>query len=225
MATSAPALTRHPGTRGARVAAIVCACTVALTSAVFAQPAAIGDCGDPFTNAYGPFDYRTATKAQKAIVEANHFTPAVESLKAGITGHIGGELDYTLRAFPNHPRALMAMIRLSQRDRTTRPQGALYPVACYVERAVQFRPDDPNVRQIRGIFLSMLGRHQDAIADFRFAVEQSPNDAGAHYNLGLAYFETKQYDLAVEEAKIARSLGHPLAGLTNKLKSAGKRVD
>src|SRR5437867_1540176 len=75
---------------------------------VASQP--LGDCGNPFQNAYGPFDYRTATGDQKTIVEAHHFTSEVESLHAGITGSIGAEIDYTLRAFPNHPRALMAMI-------------------------------------------------------------------------------------------------------------------
>src|SRR6266513_2811729 len=79
------------------------------------------DCGDPFQNAYGPFDYRTATQAQKVLVESNHFTRPVETLQSGLTGTPGHDIGYTLRAFPNHPRALLAMVRLAQRDKTKKP--------------------------------------------------------------------------------------------------------
>src|SRR5438128_12469438 len=84
------------------------------------------DCGNPFQNAYGPYDYRTATDQQKHLVEITgaHFTTSVETLRSGNTGTLGGELDYTLRVFPNHTRALMAMVRLGQRDKTIKPQGA-----------------------------------------------------------------------------------------------------
>src|SRR5678816_4417104 len=65
-------------------------------------------CG-PLANAYGPFDYRTdRTGTTLSIVEDNHFTPAVEQLISGITSSVGGEIDYTLRAFPNHHRALLS---------------------------------------------------------------------------------------------------------------------
>jgi tetratricopeptide (TPR) repeat protein len=198
---------------------------VAVVAGVASDPMVaqvIGDCGDPFQNAYGPFDYRTATPDQKNIVEQHHFTPAVESLRAGITGTVGGELDYTLRAFPNHARALMAMVRLGQRDKTTKPKGAQYTVECFVERAVQFRPDDPSVRQIRGIYLSLQRKYARAVEDFQAAIQQQPNNANAHYNLGLAYFELGNYEQAQEEAKLAQSLGFPLEGLKNKLKTKGK---
>ena len=194
-------------------------------AAVYAQQL-VGDCGDPFHNmgglGYGPYDYRTATPAQKKLVEGAHFTPIVESLQGGITGTIGNEIDYTLRAFPNHPRALMAMIRLGQKDRTNKPKGAHYTVECYVERAIEFRPDDVEIRLIRGIYHSMNRQYDAAIADLKSVVEQAPNNSNAHYNLGLAYFETKQYDLALEEARKAKQLGFPLTGLQHMLASVGK---
>jgi tetratricopeptide (TPR) repeat protein len=180
------------------------------------------DCGNPFKNAYGPFDYRTATKYEKNIVETHHFTPDVETLRHGITSPLGGELDYTLRAFPNHPRALMSMIRLGKRDRTPKPKGAEFTVDCYLQRAVQFRPDDMNARQLRGIYYAMQHRYREAIEDFKTVLAKEPNDANAHYNLGLSYFEIKNYDEAVKQAKLAKSLGFPLPGLQNMLKSAGK---
>jgi len=185
-----------------------------------------GACGDPFVGrGYGPFDYRTATPDQKNIVETYHFTPEIESLQSGISGTLGGELDYTLEAFPNHPRALMALIRLGQRDKTAKPKGSRYTVECFVERAVAFRPDDPNVLQIRGIFYSMNRRYDRAIADFTAVLEQQPDNANARYNLGLAYFETGNYAAANAEARLAQKLGFPLTGLKNKLKVKGKWSD
>ena len=67
----------------------------------------IGYCNLDLHNAFGPFDYRTATKDKLKLVESYHFTPKVESLIGGQSGTLGADIDYTLRAFPNHPRALL----------------------------------------------------------------------------------------------------------------------
>ena len=196
-----------------------------LIGSAHAAAQATGDCGDPFKNAFGPFDYRTATPGQRSIVEQHHFTPNVEALQSGNSASVGGELDYTLRAFPNSPRALMAMVRLGQKEKTAKPTQAQFTVECYLERATQFRPDDPNVWLVRGIYYALQHKFELAIDDFNAAIQQAPDNANAHYNLGLAYFEKKQYTQAVEQAKVAKSLGFPLAGLKNKLESAGQWAD
>jgi len=199
---------------------------LAALAAMHAAPAlaqgGYGECENPFINAYGPFDYRTATPEQKNIVEINHFTAPVESLRAGKTGAIGADIDYTLRAFPNHPRALMAMVRLGQQEKTDQPRGARYTVRCYIERGMVFQPDDMNVVQVRGIWLSMQDRYPEAIRDFEKVIENQPTNANAHYNLGLAYFATKDYERARAEAKAAFDLKFPLEGLKHKLQAVGK---
>ena len=82
-------------------------------------------CGDPFHNHFGPYDYRTATKAQRDIVESYHFTHAVETLQHGqSTTNIGADIAYTLRVFPNNPRALSAMAELARREK---PQSRRAP--------------------------------------------------------------------------------------------------
>jgi tetratricopeptide (TPR) repeat protein len=202
------------------------ACTVFLlcanATAIALEDSRHNDCGDPFVNAYGPFDYRTATAAQKNIVEEHHFTPDVEALRHGITAKLGGELDYTLRAFPNHHRALLSLIRLGERDRKAKTAGSEFTVECYLQRAVVFRPNDTTVRRLRGIYYSMQGRYQAAIDDFNEVLKHEPDNANAHYNLGLAYFHLKNYDLAAKEARTAQSLGFTLPGLREMLQKAGK---
>jgi tetratricopeptide (TPR) repeat protein len=194
---------------------------IACASPAMALSDDAGDCGSlESPGQYGPFDYRTATPFQKKLVEGVHFTHEVEALRGGVTGTIGGEIGYTLRAFPNHPRALMAMVRLGQRDKTRKAVGAIYSVECFLERATVFRPDDVNVWLVRGIYFTLQRQYDSAIADFNSAIQVDPQNANAHYNLGLAYFETKQYEKATEEAKLAKSLGFPLDGLRTKLTAA-----
>lgn len=181
------------------------------------------NCG-PVTNAYGPFDYRTATKAQLSLVENAHFTPGVERLTKGeSTAYVGGDLDYTLRAFPNHHRALMSMSKLSLRDNRPTPAGAHFSIDCYFDRAFRFRPDDPMPRMIAGLHLVKLGRRNEALENLAMAASLGEQDSNAnlHYNLGLAYFELKEMDKAVVHARKAYDAGFPLPGLRNKLRQAG----
>jgi tetratricopeptide (TPR) repeat protein len=179
------------------------------------------ECRD-LRSGYGPFDYRTATDDVKAIVELHHFTPEVESLRRGNTGAVGGDIDYTLRVFPNHVRALRAMDLLTRKENSDKPKGARAPIHCYFERALQFTPDDMVVRLIYG--LHFLGRksYDDAIDQFKAAEAGGLQDPNVPYNLGLAYLETKQYDKALEYAHKAYAMGFPLPGLRNRLSALGK---
>ena len=105
-------------------------------------------CGNPFVNAYGPYDYRTNQGPQLKIVEDYHFTPEVEGLIRGVSGALAGEIDYTLRAFPNHHRALAAMMNLSAKMKSNTLKGANWTVECYFTRALAFRNDDQIARML-----------------------------------------------------------------------------
>lgn len=182
-------------------------------------------CGS-LENAYGPYDYRTITEFQRQLVEGAHFTPQVESLKRGISGGSpGGDIDYTLRAFPNHPRALLAMKRLGERERRPKVGGANYSVECYFDRAVRFAPDDPAVRIVYGHYLIDKGDPAGARKQLELAREKARDNANLSYNLGLTYFDLKDYALAREYAKRAYELGFPLQGLKKKLQQARQWQD
>ncbi|MBK8689378.1 MAG: hypothetical protein IPN24_13395 [Betaproteobacteria bacterium] len=179
-------------------------------------------CGNPFENHYGPFDYRTATKPQRDIVERHHFTADVATLKRGAsTIVIGADISYTLQVFPNHPRALMAMADLARREKTSRPKGSAWDIDCWFTRAMTFRPDDVDVQMIRGINLLKDGKTREAIDQFELLETAKPNNANLQYNLGLAYFAIGDYDRALSSAKMAYALGFPLPGLRNMLQKSG----
>jgi tetratricopeptide (TPR) repeat protein len=182
------------------------------------------DCFD-YSNAFGPFDYRTASQKNKSLVEGAHFTREVEMLRHGHRGSLAGDISYTLNSFPNHPRALVSMMKLGEREKTERPRGARYTVACYFARAVRFAPDDGAVRVLYGIYLLKLGKKKEAVEQLQAAQELVGDDRNVHYNLGLAYFDMKDFDRALLHAKKAYELGFPLPGLRDKLKQAGKWRD
>lgn len=184
-------------------------------------PASVGLCG-PLENSYGPFDYRTIPPDPKYLVESAHFPPKVETLRGGNRGYLGGDIDYTLRAIPNHHRALMAMARLAERTGRTRPTGANYPVECYFDRAERFASDDPMVHVLYGIFLAKANRKKEAEGQLAAAEQLGSNDPQVVYNLGLGYLKLEQYDRAVEFAKKAESLGIQLPGLRQSLQRVDK---
>lgn len=179
-------------------------------------------CGE-LANGYGPFDYRKAESSQRSIVEKFHFTSKVETLRGGSTASTpGGDLAYTLRAFPNHPRALMATIRFAEQTKRNPPPEMIYSVSCWLERAEAFQPDDTTVKMLFGSYLVRSGKPKEGIQKLEASLELSGDDTNVLYNLGLAYFELKDFDRSLELAHRAYEAGFPLPGLRNKLKKAGK---
>jgi tetratricopeptide (TPR) repeat protein len=134
----------------------------------------------------------------------------------------GPDIAYTLRAYPNHPRALHSMMNLSFNNRTDKPEGSTYTMECWFDRAERFVPDDGTVLMIHGIYTLRKGDARGAIAKFKRSEELSGSNANLHYNLGLAYLELRDYDNALDRARSAYRLGFPLPGLRNKLQEAGK---
>jgi tetratricopeptide (TPR) repeat protein len=177
-------------------------------------------CGE-LTNGYGPYDYRS-DKDKLKVVHDYHFSPDVEFLRAGMSGYIGGDLDYILRAFPNHHRALRSMDLLGRKEKTEHPRGTRWSVECYFDRAIRFRKDDAMVRMLYGIYLVARDRKKDGVDQLQAAEKLGASGANFHYNLGLAYFDLGQHEAALVHAKKAYDLGFPLPGLKDKLKRAGK---
>jgi Tfp pilus assembly protein PilF len=180
-------------------------------------------CGS-LENPYGPFDFRTQHDRLK-VVERYHFTPSVESLQGGNTASIGGDLDYTLRASPNHHRALLSMANLALRDKTHKPRGAHYTVECYFDRAIRFAPNDGDVYMIYGTYLFRAGDKDQALKQLEIAEKLVGDNANLEYNLGLVYLDAKEYDKALAHAHRAYALGFQLPGLKRKLVAAGKWQD
>ena len=180
------------------------------------------ECGSLRTH-YGPFDYRTASAETRQLVEQHHFTPKVESLKGGNTSiSAGGDLAYTLNVFPNHHRALMAIVKLAQKEKTNRPRDLGFSIECRFDRAERFTPNDAVVKSLHGVYLMQKGLKSEASKKLEEALELAGDNANIYYNLGLAYFDLKDYEKALASAHRAYQLGFQLPGLRNKLEKVGK---
>lgn len=214
-------------------------CLLALVAShfpVFSQDAGAG-CGS-LKNAFGPYDYRRdryvpeGTYHSHAVllktVEDFHFTIETQMLRrrASTPGMSpGGDLDYTLRAFPNHHHALITLIALGELEKTDKPAGSRYSIGCWFQRAVAWRPDDNIARMIYAQYLAKARQLPEAQQQLDIAASQAGDSAFTLNNLGLIYFDIKKYDQALVQAHKAYALGFNNMTLRDRLKSVGKWVD
>ena len=171
----------------------------------------------------GPYDYRSALAMKKNVVESHHFTPKVEQLQAGLsTATIGSDIDFVLRYFPNHVRALVSMTALAKREKTDQPRGSRYRLDCWYDRAVRMAPTDMQVKVLYGHWLAKKGERALALEQLDQVTEESMDSGNMAYNLGLGYIEAGAYDKALAAAHVAYARGFPLPGLRSRLERAGK---
>src|SRR5207237_522134 len=173
---------------------------------------------------FGPFDYQQPVKYAKelSVVERVHFTPEVETLKHGAAGSLAADLNYTIRAFPNHHRALDSISRLSIKLNRLLIPAMQCSADGYFERAIRFAPADPWVHAAYGVHLYRWKKLPQAEDELLKADKLVPNEGNIEYNLGLLYVDLKQWDKAMAYAEKAYAHGYRLPGLKNMLVSAGK---
>jgi len=198
--------------------------------------AAASQCGDPRdSGGVGPFDYRDPSNLRmRRTVEQHHFYALLERQALYGRGdlslpRIGGDLDYTLRAFPNHHRALFATAVLQHRLREEAKErfaerlrfSRMRTAKCYFERALEFAPGDPNVYNAQAIFMHRVGRLDEALELFQKVVELEPESPEALYNLGLIHFAREEYDASYRAAKKAYEFGYAKPELRVRLQRKG----
>lgn len=189
---------------------------------------------------YGPFDYYKPGKGSVALVERFHMGPRLEQhVRNKAWCAYWYDVDYTLRAFPNHPTALTLMAehlkhhsacsRRTDARRSTidlmreiesstwREKNADY----YFETAIEFRPEYAATRVLYGRYLASVEQHQKAIAQYEEAIKREPKSADAHYEVGLLYFAQKDYAKAKSHAQQAYDLGQSQTELKEKLAGVG----
>lgn len=197
-----------------------------LTQPAMAQMPSPSSCGNLSNGDNGPFDFRNERRDLLKHGETFHFTPKVESLLRGESGYqVGNDISFLLIMFPNHPRALVAMMRWGEKLKTSKPHDTPYTVECYFERALRFRPDDNVARMIYALFLSKNSRKAEALQHLDRVSSTAGDNPFTHYNAGLLYFDIEQYDKALVQAQTALAMGFTRTDLKDKLKAAGKWVE
>lgn len=188
----------------------------------------------PLSNGYGPFDYTDPEnrRTKLEVVEKYHFNEGIRSLTSGMNSSVWADLNYVIRAFPNHHLALETLGRLLRMkdsimsrelyDERYRGMPPEVTAEAYFEYAIRFSPQDGISMLLYGIHLHKTGKREEALDQYLKAKQiGNIESADLEYNTGLVYAELKQYDKAVDHAIRAYQLGHPLPGLRNMLTRAG----
>lgn len=117
------------------------------------------------------------------------------------------------------------MMRLGEREKTLKPRGSRYTIECWFKRGIQFRPDDGIVRMMYASYLYKNDRRPEALSQLSMASGYAKDNAFTHYNIGLHYFDFKDYDNALIQAHKAMALGLPQTELKEQLQKIGKWID
>ncbi|MDD2725353.1 MAG: tetratricopeptide repeat protein [Methylovulum sp.] len=155
---------------------------------------------------FGPYDYshRAGLDEQLHIVEGAHFTPEVENLLNGKSSTLEGDLNYTLRAWPNHHRALLSIIKYQLNiNKKITPGKLSTPPECYLQRAIRFSPEDVGSYSLFGHYLRKTGHTDEAAKYYQKALAIDPKNAKVAYSFSFLLIDLKRYEEAVKYAKIA----------------------
>lgn len=158
---------------------------------------------------FGPFDYlqANAIKDKLTIVESAHFTADVENLiKGNASGeNPEGDIDYTLRAWPNHHRALVSIIKfqININQKISQYTKLKTPPECYLQRAIHFSPQDAMSYSLYGYYLRKIGKLDEAQKQYQKASDLLPDNPKIAYSYSLLLIDMNQLDEAVKYAQIA----------------------
>lgn len=173
---------------------------------------------------FGPYNYlhRHIHDDKLRLVENAHFNTNVESLKGGalFKHDLYGDIAYTLRAFPNHHRALNTVIRYRISSGGYK-KASLQQPECYLQRALNFAPEDATTHMLYGLYYHKLDMLDDALTKYEKALSLSPNNIEIQYNLALLLTEMERFEEAKQYAINVYAKKYPLQGLKNRLKAAG----
>lgn len=149
---------------------------------------------------YGPFDYTNYQhKVNKlGIVERYHFTQKISSLHSMSKNfkNLYGNMAYTLRAFPNHHKALNSMIQLKLNSK----EWGSTPIECFLKRAVTINKKDGISHLLFAIYLHRIKMYKEAENEYQKAnkLTSSPE---LYYNYGLLLVDLKRHEEAVSYAE------------------------
>lgn len=199
-----------------------------LSGNAWAQVAA-EECGELVVGKFHkPYDYNNPDdQSRLKALQTHHFTIDVERLWGhskcgGNRCNLAVDIDFTLRHYPNHYRALLSMTNYHLRGYDKTLEEMPFTPRCYFIRALRFRPEDPVLYMLYGNYLAKTDEPEKALQKYKEALALAPESAEANYNIALLYVDRKEYALAREHAKKAYEFGFPLPGLRAKLERAGQ---
>jgi len=123
--------------------------------------------------------------------------PAATQETTKISGHEaveGADMSSAMSMLGNLPTDFDALVGMGNQfmDEGNFPVGA----ECY-KRALDIKPESPDVRVDYGACLHGMGLPKRALEEFHTVIDNYPDHNIVHYNMGIVYNELKQTDSAV----------------------------
>ena len=157
-------------------------------------------------------------KRTLANVQLYHLGPGLEAMKTGRWYQALQEFEFILRYYPNHPQVLGLVSEICVKA------GGNYCKISedWFEKALARNPDASGTHLLYGFHMHRKRNTKAAVKSYQRALELDPDSVNAHYNLGLAYADLKEYELANKHAQLSYQLGANLPGLRVRLEKLGK---
>ncbi len=152
-------------------------------------------------------------------VQGFHLELGREYMAKGNYGAALGDFEFILRVYPNHPQALISLSELCLRWKSPICDSTAEQ---WFQKAIERNPGAAQSHVVQAVHLHRRSKLDDAVKSYKRALELAPNSLNAHYNLGLAYADLKQFELANQHAQKSYALGARLPGLRSRLEKAGK---
>jgi tetratricopeptide (TPR) repeat protein len=228
---------------------LVAACCLATAVPSLAEEALgrpYGEIQDP--DQYGPFDfYNPPEQYALGRVERAHLSWVIVKNKMdNDMCEYWHNVDYTLRAFPNHAKALVIMAEYLEDHgpcpRKPRGHMSVSELADSIEMnkwgernmdhyfhtALRFMTEDTRViprhaetNVLYADWLRKKKRFEEAKKQYDAAHALNPGFANTYYGLGMLYLDQNNTVKALENAKKAYSLGKPPGELRDRLIASG----
>lgn len=150
-------------------------------------------------------------------VHSYHLQPGIMEMRPGRYDAALQHFEFILNAYPNQPEVLNLLSELC----VVRWKSPTCDADPWFQKAIAQNPSIARTYLVYGIHQLRKGQPAEAIVTLNRALEMEPDSVNAHYNLGLAYFEVKDYVKANAHAQASYRLGAKVPGLRDKLVKAG----
>ncbi len=153
-----------------------------------------------------PSDYFAVNRdaGSLRVVEQYHLSPETfwAAYNAGGYQDALKQLDFVLRYFPNHPKALLLLNSVA---RLLKDPNKAYP---YYQKALRLYPQYAITHAQCGELLASFGEIDAGISELKEALARDSKLAVAHAWLASAYYRQGKPDLAQQSETEARKLGY-----------------
>src|SRR5688500_13355544 len=145
---------------------------------------------------------RTVKQRLQAVEQYHMNKDVFDNIASGKYKYALGDIDFTLRYFPNHPRGLQLLTTVAALTK-----NRALPIS-YFEKAIALYPTHAITHAQYGWYLVTIGDLDKGIQTLKYAIEMDPKLTAGHVWLAHAYEKKGDNELARQAKERAKELGY-----------------